>query len=148
MRGPPRSSRHTSRPATTYLYPGPEREDAAGDFTVPEAGCDDYDEWHYGLQDRNSYADRLDADSIPAQLVRHDVRILLGDADTATASLDVTCGANRQGPRRYHRGRTLVRFMDELYAGHAHREMIVPGVGHSSRSMWLSGVGAGALFGN
>ena len=38
--------------------------------------------------------------------------------------------------------------MDALYSGHAHREMIVPGVGHSSRSMWLSGVGAGALFGN
>ena len=83
-----------------------------------------------------------------AQLARHDVRILLGAADTTSASLDQSCGANLQGPRRYHRGRTLVRFMDELYAGHAHREMIVPGVGHSSRSMWLSGVGAGALFGN
>ena len=51
-------------------------------------------------------------------LVRHDVRILIGDADTTSASLDQTCGANLQGPRRYHRGRTLVRFMDELYAGH------------------------------
>ena len=133
---------------STYLYLGSEREDANGGFTVPEAGCEDYDEWHYGLQDRNSYADRLDADSIRAQLVRHDVRILLGDADTLTASLDVSCGADLQGPRRYHRGRTLVRFMDEMFAGHAHREMIVPDVGHSSRSMWLSGVGAGALFGN
>ena len=28
------------------------------------------------------------------------------------------------------------------------REMIVPDLGHSSRSMWLSGVGAVALFGN
>ena len=133
---------------STYLYLGPRREDAEGGFTVPDTGCDDYDEWHYGLQDRNSYADRLEADSIRAQLARHDVRILLGDADTTSASLDQSCGANLQGPRRYHRGRTLVRFMDELYAGHAHREMIVPGVGHSSRSMWLSGVGAGALFGN
>ena len=133
---------------STYLYPGPEREDAAGDFTVPEAGCDDYDDWHYGLRERNSYADRLHADSIRAQLARGDVRILLGDADTTSASLDQSCGANLQGPRRYHRGRTLVRFMDALYSGHAHREMIVPGVGHSSRSMWLSGVGAGALFGN
>ena len=133
---------------STYLYLGPRREDAEGGFTVPDTGCDDYDEWHYGLQDRNSYADRLEADSIRAQLARHDVRILLGDADTTSASLDESCGANLQGPRRYHRGRTLVRFMDAMYAGHAHREMIVPGVGHSSRSMWLSGVGAGALFGN
>ena len=133
---------------STYLYLGPRREDAEGGFTVPDTGCDDYDEWHYGLQDRNSYADRLEADSIRAQLARHDVRILLGDADTTSASLDESCGTDLQGLHRYHRGRTLVRFMDELYAGHAHREMIVPGVGHSSRSMWLSGVGAGALFGN
>lgn len=133
---------------STYLYPGPEREDADGAFAVPGPGCDDYDDWHYGLLDRNSYAERLHADSIRARLAGHDVRILLGDADTLTASLDVSCGANLQGPRRFHRGRTLVRFMDELYPGHAHREMIVAGVGHSSRSMWTSGVGAGALFGN
>lgn len=133
---------------STYLYLRPEREDAEGGFAVPGPGCDDYDDWHYGLQDRNSYAERLDADTIRAQLVRHDVRILLGDADTTSASLDVSCGADLQGPHRYHRGRTLVRFMDEVYAGHAHREMIVPGVGHSSRSMWVSEVGAGALFGN
>ena len=81
-------------------------------------------------------------------MVRGDVRILLGDADTTSTSLDQSCGANLQSPRRYHRGRTLARFMDALYSGHAHREMIVPGVGHSSRPMWLSGVGAGALFGN
>ena len=42
---------------STYLYLGPERENQAGRFTVPGGGCDDYDEWHYGLQDRNSYAD-------------------------------------------------------------------------------------------
>ena len=106
---------------STYLYPGPEREDATGDFTVPEAGCDDYGDWHYGLRERNSYADRLHADSIRAQLVRGDVRILLGDADTTSASLDQSCGANLQSPRRYHPGRTLVRFMDELHAGHARR---------------------------
>ncbi len=133
---------------STYLYPGPERADAEGGFAVPDTGCADYDEWHYGLQDRNSYADRLEADSIRARLVGHDVRILLGDADTLTAALDASCGANLQGPRRFHRGRTLVRFMDAMHAGHAHREMIVPGVGHSSRSMWLSAVGAGALFGS
>ena len=105
---------------------------------MPGGGCDDYDEWHYGLQDRNSWAERLEADTIRALLSRRDVRILVGDADTLSASLDVNCGANLQGPNRYIRGRTIVRFMDSLYAGHGHVEMIVPGVGHSSRSMWLS----------
>ena len=40
------------------------------------------------------------------------------------------------------------RARQETSRSHAHREMIVAGVGHSSRAMWLSGVGAGALFGN
>ena len=117
-------------------------------FTVPGGGCDDYDEWHYGLLDRNSWAERLEPDTIRALLSRRDVRILVGDADTLSASLDVNCGANLQGPNRYVRGRTIVRFMDSLYVGHGHMEMIVPGVGHSSRSMWLSRVGQQSLFGN
>ena len=133
---------------STYLYLGPERENQTGDFAVPGGGCDDYDEWHYGLLDRNSWAERLEADTIRALLSRRDVRILVGDADTLSASLDQSCGANLQGLNRYLRGRTIVRFMDSLYVGHAHAEMIVPGVGHSSRSMWLSDVGLQALFGN
>ena len=133
---------------STYLYLGPEREGPEGTFTVPVAGCGDYDRWHYGLGDRNSYARAVDADSIRAQLIRRDVRILLGDADTLSASLDQSCGANLQGTNRYVRGRTLVRFMSAFHQGHAHTEMIVPGAGHSSRSMWLSQVGREALFGN
>ena len=133
---------------STYLYLGPEREGREGNFTVPAGGCEDYDDWHYGLGDRNSYADAVDADTIRARLVRRDVRILLGDADTLSASLDQSCGANLQGTNRYLRGRTLVRFLNDFDPAHAHTEMIVPGVGHSSRSMWLSPVGREALFGN
>ena len=132
---------------STYLYLGPERADGAS-FSEPDPGaCGDFDDWHYGLADRNSYASEAPADTLRARLVRRDVRILLGDADTLTSSLDVSCGANLQGPRRLHRGRTLVRFMDAFFPDHGHREMIVPGVGHSSRAMWTSGVGLQSLFG-
>ena len=89
---------------STYLYLGPERESRTGDFAVPGGGCDDYDEWHYGLLDRNSWAERLETDTIRALLSRRDVRILVGDADTLSASLDVSCGANLQGLNRYLRG--------------------------------------------
>jgi len=37
--------------------------------------------------------------------------------------------------------------MDGAYPTHGHREMIVPGVGHSSTNMYLSAVGTEALFG-
>ena len=134
---------------STYLYVGPERAtDPSGEaFAVPGGGCFDYNEWHYGLEDRNSYADALAADTIRALLARRDVRILVGDADTLDASLDQSCGANLQGANRYVRGRLIVRFMDSLHPDNAHVEMVVPGVGHSSRSMWTSQVGLQALFG-
>lgn len=133
---------------STYLYLGPERAGAEGAFVIPGGGCPDYNEWHYGLEDRNTFAGAFAADTIRAQLSRRDVRILVGDADTLSASLDQSCGANLQGVNRYVRGRTLVRFMEALHEGHNHVEMIVPGVGHSSRSMWTSAVGLESLFGN
>ncbi len=143
------SFRYVVANPSTYLYLGPERENRAGDFTVPGGvGCDDYNEWHYGLEDRNSYAEALAADTIRALLGRRDVRILVGDADTLSASLDVSCGANLQGVNRYVRGRTLVRFMEALYPGHGHIETIAQGIGHSNRSMWTSPAGLQALFGN
>ncbi len=141
------SFRYVVANPSTYLYLGPQRENADGAFTLPGRGCADYNEWHYGFDDRNSWAEALEADTIRALLVRRDVRILIGDADTLSASLDQSCGANLQGLNRYRRGRTIVRFMEALYPGHNHTEMIVPGVGHSSRSMWTSPAGLESLFG-
>jgi len=141
------SFRYVVANPSTYVYVGPERDGPSG-FTPPSrAGCPDYDDWHYGLLELNSYASAVTPDSIRAQLVRRDVRILLGDADSLSASLDVTCGANLQGRHRFERGRTLVRYMDALHLGHGHVEMVVPGVGHSSTRMYGSSVGREALFG-
>lgn len=142
------SFRYVVANPSTYLYLGPERENAAGAFTVPGGACLDYNEWHYGLEDRNSYAESLEADTIRALLARRDVRILIGDADTLSASLDQSCGANLQGLNRYRRGHTIVRFMEAFHPDNNHAEMIVPGVGHSSLSMWTSPVGLESLFGS
>lgn len=133
---------------STYLYLGRERE-IEGAFSLPEeSSCSDYDDWHYGLAERNNYASSMVADTIKEQLIRRDVRILIGDADSLSSSLDVSCGANLQGPYRFVRGRILMRFMDEFFPHHVHKEMIVPGVGHSSSQMYLSNTGLNALFSN
>jgi predicted esterase len=132
---------------STYLYIGSERDSQVG-FAIPNSSaCADYDDWHYGLQDLNSYATAVSPDSIKVQLVRRDVRILIGSADSLSASLDVTCGANMQGRHRFERGQTLIRFMDGFHSGHGHQEMIVPGTGHSSTQMYISAEGRRALFG-
>jgi hypothetical protein len=132
---------------STWLYLGPERATGRG-FAVPSpvADCADYDDWHYGLQNRNTYANALPASSIQQNLVRRDVTVLLGSADTLTADLDVSCGANLQGARRYPRGLTLMDYMNAVYPGHAHKLVTVIGVGHSSSGMFTSTNGRRALF--
>lgn len=133
---------------STYLYLGPERDGPNG-FEVPNgASCPDYDEWHYGLEDLNSYAAAVGADSIRAQLLRRDVRLLLGDADSLSASLDTSCGAELQGRHRFDRGSVLFRYMEATFPGHGHQLSIVPGVGHSSTGMYGSARGRSALFGS
>ncbi len=140
------SVRYVVANPSTYLYLGSERSVGDG-WRVPAPDvCPDYNDWHYGLDHRNDYAAALAADSIRSQLVRRDVVILLGDADRGTHLLDQSCGANLQGPYRYARGLTLVDFMNAFYPGNHHRLSVVEGVGHSSRDMYTSQVGKGALF--
>lgn len=130
---------------SSYLWLGPERPTPEG-FAVPDtAACPSWNDWPYGMTDRNSYARGTDAWGIRARLTGRDVRILLGDADTLTASLDTSCAANLQGRRRFDRGRALVRFMDLYHPGHGHRESVIPGVGHSSRNVYGSAAGTSAL---
>jgi hypothetical protein len=132
---------------STWLYLGPERL-AGSAFTVPPiAGCPDYDDWHYGLQRRNTYASVASASDLRSQLTARDVTVMVGTADTLlTADLDASCGANLQGRRRFDRGTTLVNYLTAFYPAHHHRLVTVPGVGHSSRGMYTSAAGQGVLF--
>jgi pimeloyl-ACP methyl ester carboxylesterase len=134
---------------STWLYLGPERANGST-FTVPDAAvsCPDYDDWQYGLQGRNTYANALPAATVRQQLMQRDVTMLLGTADTLTAELDVSCAANLQGARRYPRGLTLLRYMNALNPGHLHSVVEIPGVGHSSSGMFTSAGGRRALFGD
>ncbi len=97
--------RYIAANPSTWLYLGPERAVGNG-FAIPvsAASCADYDDWHYGLQNRNTYANALSNALVRQNLVSRDVIVMLGTADTLTADLDVSCGADLQGTRRYQRG--------------------------------------------
>lgn len=140
--------RYVAANPSTWLYLGPERTTSGG-FAIPGvavANCPDYDDWHYGLQHRNTYANSLPASVLKQNLVSRDVIVMVGTADTLTADLDVSCGANLQGARRHQRGLTVIEYMNALNPGHGHRLVEVPGVGHSSRGMYTSLDGRRALF--
>jgi hypothetical protein len=130
---------------SSYLWLRGERPAGAG-FAIPDtSACPGWDDWPYGLRNRNSYAKTPDDATIRSRLTTRDVRVLVGDADTLTANLDMSCEGNLQGARRYDRGRALVRFMGLYFASNGHRESVVLGVGHSSTAMYGSAAGQAAL---
>jgi hypothetical protein len=139
--------RYVAANPSTGLYLGPERA-RDGAFAIPAAvaSCPDYDDWHYGLQNRNTFANAVATSLVKQNLVSRQMTAMVGTADTLTADLDVSCGANLQGARRYSRGLALMGYMNALNPGHAHRLVEVPGVGHSSRGMYTSPDGRRALF--
>lgn len=133
---------------STYLYIGPERilPDGVG-FAVPDRGaCPDYNEWHYGLEDRNTYASRLTEEEIRTRLLGRDVIYLVGTLDTEDAWLDMSCGAMLQGRHRYVRGLNLFAFLNTFFPQQDHELFEVPGVGHSSSGMYKSTIGKEVLF--
>lgn len=134
---------------STYLYLTPDRPLPGGGFGPPDrSACPAYNAWHYGLEDRNTYASRLNEEEIRQRLLGRDVVLLVGTADVGTESLDMSCGAMLQGERRYHRGLLLFSYLEARFAGRHHHQLFeVPGIAHSSRGMYLSAQGRKVLFG-
>ena len=131
---------------STYLYVTDQREWDGALIEPNRASCSDYNTWHYGMEDLNTYAEAATPDSMTTRIVRRDVVILLGDEDTGSSNLDSSCGANLQGPNRLERGRRLVRTMAELFPDSRHTQALVPGVGHSSTGMFQSEEGRAVVF--
>jgi hypothetical protein len=108
--------------------------------------CSNYNNWHYGLANLNTYMSRLSLADIRSNLTGRDVIIFVGSADTGTSMLDMSCGAMLQGRHRYYRGITLFNYMNEYYPDHNHTLHVLSGAGHSSRTMFTSYLGLRLIF--
>ncbi len=132
---------------STYLYLGPERITEGGGWGVPNREtCPTYDRWHYGPDNRNSYALRLSEEALRALLVERDVVYMVGSNDTGDDALDMSCGAMLQGRHRYARGLNFFEFMNVFFPESDHPLVVVPDVGHSSTRMYQSSEGRQVLF--
>ncbi|MDH5254631.1 MAG: hypothetical protein OEW72_01835 [Gammaproteobacteria bacterium] len=61
---------------------------------------------------------------------------LLGSRDTyIDSNLDTSCAANLQGRNRYERGVKFYQHLAAHFGRPVHRQIVVPGVGHSPRRM-------------
>ena len=122
------------------------------DRPASTSGCSWYNEYQYGLDDLDDvpYVERLGASTLKARYGANDVTYLLGaeDDDPEDSDLDVTCGAQAQGPHRRARGEAFHKSLADTYGTGIygrHSLSIVKGVGHSAREMFGSSVGRAAL---
>lgn len=127
---------------SSYLYLTPKRPVTAGLGSCPE-----YDNYKYGLRNRNPYMAKPSPAEIHAQYSTRKVTYLLGEQDTQQDDdLDKTCPAKAQGKHRFERGRFYANGIAQLFPAAPHRMVTVPGVGHDSGAMYNSAQGKAVIF--
>ncbi|MDT7583137.1 MAG: hypothetical protein QOE32_687 [Pseudonocardiales bacterium] len=136
---------------SSYLYLEPARPDptdrTGAPFAVPRTNCR-YDDYKYGLHNRNRYLSQLSDAQIIANYTSRHVTYLQGDADTRQDGLlDTSCAARLQGRNRFQRGTLYFDRMKARYPGAPHTRFVVHAVGHDHDAMFGSPEARTVLFG-
>ena len=133
---------------SSYLYVDGRRwvETVRG-FAVPEPGCDQYDDYRYGLNELNAYLKGVGVERIRVNLFERQSFYLVGDTDRgAGPSLDTTCAGRLQGANRFERHQHYRRYQNLFPHWTGSEFVIVPGVGHDGGNMLMSEEARRILF--
>ncbi len=136
---------------SSYLYFGPERVGEGGKIGAfaGAAACPTFDRWKYGLAgDLPAYVGEPPA-MLERRYAQREVIYLLGtaDSDPHHAALDISCGAEAQGPHRYARGLAYFQVMRARNPDRLNQKLWeAPGIAHESRRVLSSACGLAALF--
>lgn len=119
------------------------------EFLISAGNCpDEYDDYKYGMNNKNDYASRIPAYQSILNYVNREVFYFLGALDTSTDDsddLDLRCEAKLQGRHRLERGQNYFKLIDRYYSHH-HKIGIIPGVGHDNAGMLNSAQVVDALL--
>lgn len=122
---------------------------ATGDVFAPFAdapNCGTYNNWQYGLENRNGYAARLTDEQLRKQFSARPVTYLLGALDILpVAGFDNSCPAMAQGPTRFARGLAYGKYAMEKY-GARHKTVVITTCGHNDRCMFTANDALPLLF--
>ncbi len=134
---------------SSYLYLNEYRyNNALKDWVVPHGKkSKGYDEFKYGLEDLDDYAEERGATWARTHLPQRRIELLAGTADVvADDSFDDSREAMWQGHSRYERARLFDAFMDQFFSPNRFRVTPVPGVGHDHRLIYASAEAKNALY--
>jgi pimeloyl-ACP methyl ester carboxylesterase len=125
---------------SSYLYLDSKRP-------ASTSGCSGYNDYKYGLENRNRYMQQSSDQKIAQQYTTRQVTYLLGEADTVqNGDMDDSCPANAQGKNRFERGKFYYNTIHSGYPSAPHDLSTVPGVGHDNEAMINSAQGKAAIF--
>ena len=145
------SSKFIIANSNTFVYMTKERHvpGSAYQFDEMDTGCENFNNWSFGLDNLFVYPNRIGAARIREQYRSREVVYLLGSEDNDPDDLSSSCAGNAQGFNRFERGRTYYEHIIDVFGEDIrplHRMIIVPGVGHDHRRMYLSEQGLSELF--
>jgi hypothetical protein len=109
--------------------------------------CPEYNNYKYGLENRNEYLNALSDEQIRRQYTSRQVAYLLGSEDVCQdRDFEMSCAANAQGATRFQRGRFYYSFIQTYFPSAQHDMVVVPEVGHDHDAMFNSTQGKVAIF--
>jgi hypothetical protein len=109
-------------------------------------GCTNYNQWSFGLLNRDGYAAAQSDEQLRRQLVERPTAYLLGELDILPlGGFDGSCSAMAQGPTRLARGQAFAKYVNERL-GAKHTVVVVPLCGHNARCMYTSDVALPLIF--
>lgn len=123
---------------SSYVYLSDKRL-VNGIFKPVNTSCDDYNEYHYGLDGGlNNYVSTTTVPQVIENYKKRTVIHMVGQEDTEEAYLDVSCGANLQGANRVDRAITYYKYLlSEFEDNPEYTEnkylLVVDGYAHSSK---------------
>lgn len=128
---------------SSYLYLNTYRPVEDGQLE----SCPAYNDYKYGLNNRNGYLSDWSDEQIRQQYASRRVTYLLGNADVhQDKDLESNCAANAQGANRFQRGCLYYAFIKTFFPTARHDMVIIPGVGHDYDAMFNSSPGKTAIF--
>jgi pimeloyl-ACP methyl ester carboxylesterase len=132
----------TANPSS-YLYLNTYRPVASSQLEL----CLEYNDYKYGLDNRNGYLSVLSDEQIRQQYTSCRVTYLLGRADIRQGrDLEINCAANAQGANRFQRGSYYYSFIKSFFPSARHNMVVVPGVGHDYDATFNSVPGKTVIF--
>lgn len=134
---------------STYFYVNPARwNNETKSFGIPDTDCGDYDDYPYGVLRPNPYVGGVSQADMGNSIVSRNIAVFVGEHDTDTELLDMSCGANLQGKNRYERGVLYHKYLRHFFDPAGLQLVVVPKMGHDGAKMYQSAEGRRLLFGS